>query len=262
MKALCSITDFIGGEKSFALKHMFESICEFFPCYYGDDVQPDTTHFLIFDVNPDVNLKINKLKKLRNSGIKIISFVFDPAKFNTVKNWINFGIIDKVVVFDSKFLNSFGNVETYFSDYFFNVKLFPDSIQEKDKIFPSKVCVFGHLYHGRNNNFNCEKVDGSGYCETNIRDIYKRVINYNGVAVFDTGLGENNSNIVQYNKAKGVESLMCGVNAYCKDGIKTKRYDSFLKKYDDIPKLVPIEFEQKKIWELNEITLKELVSEL
>ena len=55
---------------------------------------------------------------------------------------------------------------------------------------------------------------------------------------------------------------MCGVNAYCQEGIKTKKYDKFL-----IPfiggklDLNPIKFKQEEIREINKNTIIEFLDE-
>ena len=48
---------------------------------------------------------------------------FDPANFKRIDNFIENGMIDKIIVFDNDFKDRF-DVKTYFSDYFFNQDVF------------------------------------------------------------------------------------------------------------------------------------------
>lgn len=223
------------------------------------DLEPDTTHYLICDLDISVDSIIDKLSNYRKNGMKVVLMVFDPAAFPRVDNLISNNALDKVIVFDSQFKDRFSKVKTFVSDYFFNEKVFPEFDKNKQE-FKDKVCVFGHLSHGRFNDFNLPQVDTLSHIKS-YEDLYLEVQKYNGVAVYDTGLCENRSRIVTYNKAKAVESLMCGVNPYCKEGIKTKRYDRFLKKYDDIANVKSIDFSQEEIFKINDLTIRELLFE-
>ena len=114
--------------------------------------------------------------------------------------------------------------------------------------------------HGRYNDFNLPRLDISPDIRTYL-DLFGEVQKYNGVAIYDTGLDEIRNNIVHYNKAKAVETLMAGRNPYCQDGIKTKRYDRFLKKYNEISNLKEVDFTQDEIFRINELTVRELIYE-
>lgn len=262
MKAVCNVVN--EGRSyslSFSHTHMYRTICDYEIGYLlgsSEEPFPDTTHYLICDLDLSIDSIIGKLSEYRKSGIKVILMVFDPAAFLRVDNLISNNALDKVVVFDSKFKDRF-RVKTYVSDYFFNEKVFP--LLNVEQEFKDKVCVFGHLSHGRYNNFNLPQIDILPHIKS-YRNLYSEVQKYNGVAVYDTGLDENRYSIVSYNKAKFVESLMCGVNGYCKEGINTKRYNRFLKKYDDIPNVKPIDFTQEEIFKINDLTVKELIYEL
>ena len=214
----------------------------------------EAEYYLILDLGLHVNNQINEIANYRKQGIKTILLVFDPAAFNRVYNLIDGNALDKIILFDAQFKNKF-KTSVFVSDYFLNKDLF----EENNNKHENKVCVYGTLgCVGRNNEYNLDIVDKT---LDSYEDFYKIVQKYNGVCVYDTGFNENFSGLEHYNHVKAVEALMCGVNPYCQPGIKTKRYDKYLKKYEQIPNPVPIDFDQKEIWDLNEITIKELVHE-
>lgn len=233
------------------LKGVFE---ERFEC--TDQMDTSLTHYLIADVDLSVDTRVDLIKNLRSQGVKVILMVFDPAAFPRIQRYVSLGMLDKVILFDRQFEKRFA-IRTYITDYFFKESLFPRKVATQPN---DNVCTFGHLVHGRNNNFNLPRVDeGVG----SYKELYSKVQGFNGVAVYDTGLSEDRGSIVTYNKAKAVESLMCGVNAFCKSGISTKRYQRFLKRYDEIPNAnKQIEFSQEEIFKINQLTIDELVYEM
>lgn len=255
MKAFCNYTrPNINPELCFSSTHMFDTFRRVFPC---QKVLPaaDTTHYLIMDVDPKVYTQMNDIMAYRKQGLKVVLMVFDPAWFPMVDIFISNKMLDKVVVFDGQYKDRF-NCNTFVSDYFFNDQVFPIT-SAKPK---SGVCVFGHLEHGRVNDYNVPRVDTDPLVQS-YSDLYKSVQNYNGVAIYDTGLDERRSGLIHHNKAKAVETLMCGRNPYCQDGIKTKRYDKFLYKYSEIPTPREIVFSQEEIFRINNLTVRELIYE-
>ena len=88
---------------------------------------------------------------------------------------------------------------------------------------------------------------------------------FNGAIIHDQGHWINGEEC-HYNKAKAVETLLCGVNAYCYPGINTKRYNKFLKdiKEDHNGDLIihPIEFDRSAIQKINRLTIEELIGEI
>lgn len=220
----------------------------------------NSDYYIILDVGLHLDNRIEHIYNLRRQGTKVILITFDPANFIRVRNYISKDMIDKVIVFDKQFLNSFPGVKVYWSDYFFNIDLFPKISNYEDKYF-SEVVTFGHMSHGRNNDFGLERIDLRPEIK-NYYDLYTEVQKYNGVAVYDTGLDETHSNIVHYNKAKCIETLMIGRNPYCQSGINTKRYNKYIKKYEEIPNIKPIDFNQLEIFRINDLTIKELVYEI
>lgn len=255
MKAFCNLV-YTNPNRSlcFTQTHMYDTFKKYAEC--SDSQFPnDTTHYLMMDVDGRLDGQIQEISNLRKQGIKTILMTFDPANFKRVDNFIDNGMLDKVIVFDARFKDRF-RIDTFISDYFFNEDVFP----KKQDIESKGVCIFGHLDHGRSNDYNLPRVD----CDPTVKnywDLYSKVQHFNGVAVYDTGLDENRGSIVHYNKAKYVESLMVGVNGYCQDGIKTKRYDRFLKKYFDIPNEKDIDFSQEEIFKINRLTIAELLYE-
>jgi hypothetical protein len=261
MRAFCKTVDEGRATSlSFSHTHMYESLGKYIDCSL-DTLYKDTTHYLILDIDGSLNNQIDFIKRIRNQGVKVILMAFDPAKFGIIDYYIQNEMLDKLILFDNQFKDRF-RIPTYISDYFFNEDVFPgDEDYYSGGIYPNEVCVFGHLLYGRNNDFNLRKIDDDPGVEE-YRDLYFKVKTHNGVAVYATGLSEDRSSIVHYNKAKAVETLMCGRNPYCKDGIKTKRYDRFLKKYGDIPNPKEIDFTQEEIFQINDLTIRELVYEL
>lgn len=268
MKAYCNVLHSNPNiNLSFAHQHMFAPFKVREPaCYTNDDhhFEDDTTHYIIMDLGASVQNNADKILKFRKNGGKVVLMFFDPISFPTADKFVENGMLDLVVVFDAKFKNRFPNVKTIVSDYFFDQELFPISPPTDSK----KVCVFGHIAWGRENFFGIinrklriDKVD------TNVKsypELYRNVQQYNGVVVFDTGAGEDGKTIVGYNKAKAVETLMTGRNAFCQDNINTKRYNEFLiKPYDSILNVIPpINIDQTKIFEINNLTINELIDEI
>lgn len=254
MKAFCNLVYTNSNRQlCFTQNHMYDVFRRYHEC--SDTEYPDgMTHYFIMDVDIRIDGQIDEICKLRKQGVKVVLMTFDPANFLRVDNFINHDMLDKVIVFDKQFQHRF-RVSSYVSDYFFNEDLFPTP-----KFRNSEVCVFGHLEHGRSNDFNLPRVDTNPMVKS-YWNLYEEVQKYNGVAIYDTGLSEDRSRIVYYNKAKAVETLMAGRNPYCKEWIHTKRYNRFLKKYSDIPNPKEIDFSQDEIFKINELTIKELLYE-
>jgi hypothetical protein len=218
-------------------------------------LHPDCTHYVIFDVRQDVEQLSEALAKLRAAGLKVVLFTFDPANFKRVDIMVEAGALSKVIVFDKQFANRF-KAPTYVTDYFFNESLFPKAPES----YSDSACIFGTLANGRGNPYLLPKVDEPAPAD--YTQLYSRVQQYCGVMVWDTGLDENMKNIVHYNKAKAVETLMCGRTPYCMSGISPKhRYVKFHKPIEKILFPEPVDFSQELIWKLNRETLDEVIFE-
>lgn len=263
MLAYCDIS-YTGKQMSldYSVCHLFNPIKELIPCYAGRarSIEAGTTHYFILDVGLHLEQNYLFLKDLRKSGIKVVCIFFDPAAFSRVKKYIAAGCIDKCIIFDHKFQSEFG-CPTYVSDYFFDEKLFP---KVTDKTNNGKVCLFGTfgpnvIQGSRINNYNLDVVDTH---ISDYRQLYSKIQEYNGVAVFDSGMSEDFKKVVHYNKAKFVEALMCGRNGYCCDGISTKLYEKYKLHYSQIPNPQDIVFDQSEIFDLNRKTLTLLRQEL
>ena len=128
----------------------------------------------------------------------------------------------------------------------------------------SQVCVFGHLLYSRANlpTYDAVKVDVG---INSYQQLYNKVQLFNGAIIHDQGHWIDKTE-AHYNKAKAVEALLCGVNAYCYPGINTKRYNKFLKdiKEDENGNLIihPIEFDRSEIQKINSLTIEELICEI
>lgn len=210
----------------------------------------EATHILMLDIPMFSNYELELLKTNSLNGKKIVAMTFDPYNFLRLESYINMGIVHAVVVFDKKFSDRF-KVPTIVSDYFFNEDVFPTNNID----YSDNVCIFGHLSLNRINNFKLDKVDKG---VNSYEELYSKVKQYNGVAVYDTGYNEHGTEVVTYNKAKAVETLMCGRIPYCKSGINTINYNDFIKTYDEI--LVPskVHFKQSDIFEINKKVLNDI----
>ena len=256
MKAYCDIYSAHNiRDLDYSYQNLFLPISSIFNSYEGvEAIHSDTTHYFILDVGNELDRKINVIKQFRDSGIKVVVFTFDPANFNRIRRYIEMHVIDKVIVFSKKFENSF-KCNTFFTDYFF----LQDMFNPVDKINNGKVCMYGRIDINRPNDYSLDVIDINA---KSIKDIYKNIQKYNGVATYDEGWNEDWSALDHYNKARATETLMCGRIPYCKDGIITKRYNKFLSKYSQIPSPIDIMFDQHEIWEINKLTLLELKYEL
>ena len=283
MKALCHYTKSNGNKNlCFTKNHMFDVINKHIKCISSCDTpeiwsfDPDITHFLILDVDyEDLAQKMDLLRRLKTQGAKFVLLTFDPPNFWFVDKLAEEGILDKVILFDSQFVEYFSrhsNIKIYVSDYFFNEDLF--EIIPSDTKNHSQVCVFGHLLYSRANRptYGAVKVDGGRLANDPVsvginsyQQLYNKVQLFNGAIIHDLGHWVDMTEI-HYNKAKAVEALMCGVYAYCYPGINTKRYNKFLKdiKEDDNGDLIihPIEFDTSVIQKINTLTIEELIGEI
>lgn len=257
MKAYCDINAAHDHkELDYSYQNLFLPISSIFNCYEGGNfIDSETTHYFILDVGIYLDNKHLYIKYLRDNGIKVVLFTFDPANFIRVRNYIKNGAIDKVVVFSEKFKDRFP-CKTYFTDYFFSQNLFKLVGPENN----GKICTYGRIDpDNRPNIYNVDIIDKN---VKSLQEIYENIQKYNGVATYDDGFNETFTEIDHYNKARATETLMCGRIPYCKPGIITKRYNRYLKQYDQIPNPQEITFEQKQIWEINKLTLLELKYEL
>jgi hypothetical protein len=182
-------------------------------------IPDDANILLLLDFLPYSDVAVNTFKKWKDRGVKIVVAVYDPLRF--VHVGMLAPLIDKLILFDQKWQNKFPDVKTYVSDYPVNEDLIQPTEQTKQG-----VCYFGHLEESRR-----DLPEGVEHIKTPPgATLYSKIQEYRGAIVFDHGLSEGgyNSPLDHYNKAKAVEVLMCGRQAYCMAGIKTKAYDDFL----------------------------------
>lgn len=215
----------------------------------------DASHALILDVPNTIEENAQRFIDFRKNGGKVTLMVFDPFRFPRVDRFIEQKMLDMVVLFDQRFQNRFTNIKSYVTDYFFNQDVFPTN----EVSYKNEACVFGHLLHGRHNKYNLSRVDE--YVNS-YEELYTNVRMFNGVMVLATGLDETGGSIITHNKAKAVETLMCGRNPYCGEGINTIYYNQYLKKYEDIPNLKEVDFSQEVIFNINKQVLEQLANEI
>lgn len=252
MKAYCKLTRARPENKElcFTYTHMYESLSKYINC--SESLKSDSTHVLFLDFIPteaDLQDAIN----CKRQGLKVCVTLFDPPRFGDLDLFKSLDAVDEIILFSKVFQNVYP--EAYISDYFFNEEVFLKQTSE----YENKLCVFGGLGYGRDLPCPIDKVDIG---ISSYKDLYSRVMNYNGVFVFDTGHDRNWQNIVHYNKAKAVEALMCGRNSYCQEGIKTLRYNSYLKSHLMYNSLEPVSFSQDDIFRLNKQTIEDFICQI
>ena len=254
MKVQCIIGKFSeNNDLCFNRKHIFSSLSKISNFYEGD-FQPNTTHILFIDLVENVLGMKEYVLDMKKSNIKIIVSFFDEARFKITQDCIDLGLIDKLILFDKQYQFRFPNTPTYISDYFLNQDLFPIKYKESSSL----CCYFGHNTYDRNlPNSIIKIVDLTKY-----ENLYETVQEFNGVLVFDTGRSECGEKIIHHNKAKAIEALMCGVNAYCQSGINTINYNNYISKYESYKNPISIEFDQKEIFELNKKVIYNFISEI
>lgn len=233
---------------------MFMPFEKLVPATYGDAIPSDTTHYVIFDVRPGLEEIMDDLRKLRAAGLKVIIFSFDPANFKRIDFFIAKEAISKVILFDTKFKWRF-KIPTYVTDYFFHQPLFPKAPDS----YHLQPCVFGSLEHGRDNNECFPKIDEP--IPSSYEELYRRAQQFSGVHVWDTGLDENHKQIIHYNKAKSIEALMCGRDAYCHDGINSINYNRYLRHFSEMTAPPRVNFDQERIWDINKRTIFDVIYE-
>ena len=214
----------------------------------------DFTHYLILDVRENLDNDIDKLVYYKKQGIKVVILTFDPMNFPRIKKYIGLGAIDKVIITDRQFMKEFSNIKGFVSDYFVNSDWFFENSMKSD----SDVCMHGHLNYARKNEYGCHRLENV----PSLKWLYMKTQKFNGCAVHDSGYDAEKNLVIHHNKGKAIETLMSGINSYCQPGIKTKRYDKYLKKYEQIPNPVPIDFEQKEIITINDLTIQEFCYEV
>lgn len=213
----------------------------------------ENTSFLFFeDFNSSIELKEIEeiLKKIKNISpdICVVTLPYDPPNFPSIEYLCKDGLIDKVVVFDKRFDKRF-DIPMLVSDYIFNENLIPSNKTLKTK----GSCYFGNLIE-RNLPKGVIHVR-----EEELQDLYNIVSCYQCGVVFDNGRDEEGKRTTNYNKAKAVEMLMCGVVPYVAKGIKTINYDKYFRSLNDYDgncdeESVPIE----EIKEINKRVIKRL----
>jgi len=268
LKACCNVLQTNSNlNLCFSHVHMYNSINKYIECYLGKTIlQPDTTHYIIMDLSNSVEENLDHIIEFKKNGGIVILMVFDPISFPKIDIFIEKEALSKIILFDQKFKDRFP-IPTFISDYFFNESIFS---KNKTLCQEKKYCIIGHLVHDRQNDFmqlynsvDLEKVDRGLYNHKNYSDIYKKIQEFNGLVIFDSGIGEDGIKLEHYNKAKAIEALMCGVNAYCKNSINTKYYNEFIiKPFDDMRHtLKQIKFNQEHIWKINKRVINELIEE-
>lgn len=235
----------------FSRQHMFIPLTQYGNFYEGE-FRKDTTHILFIDIVENVLKNKDYILEKKNKGVKIIAAFFDEARFGVADICIRLNLIDKLILFDKQYKDRF-NIDTYISDYFLNENLFKLKIKSDSK----NICYFGHNLYNRYLPNIVTKIEVSNYIE-----LYEKVQEFNGVLIFDTGKSECGFKIIHHNKAKALEALMCGVNAYCQDGIKTINYNNYLKTTSDIKDIPNVSFSQSEIFNINKSVIIQFIKEI
>jgi hypothetical protein len=249
MKAYCILQRPRPDNKDlcFTYSHMFLTLSKYVNC--STELETDSTHLFFLDFGPDSN-QLDLAIKLKSQGLKTTAMVFDPPGFNYIDWFKENNALDNIVLFDQKF--SIEYPEAYISDHFFNQSLFTKQTQ----FCNNQICTFGRIDQARNLPSGIDRVDVN---ISSYHELYKKVSNYNGVYVFDSGGDRTWTFTTHYNKAKGVEALMCGRNAYCHDGINTLNYNKYLKSHLLYNNLQDVTFDQCEIFDLNKKVIEELL---
>lgn len=247
-----TVTGHVNRPLSFSHQHL-QGVLETFPVF-GECTEGEPTNDTDLLIFCDFGMPTAEAfaHQVKSNGGKVVVITFDPPNFHRVRNLESESLVDLVILFDKKFQDVMPKV--FITDYFFNESLFPLAPKE----YKDEICIFGHIesIYGRFHPDGVTKID-----EVYPRDyphLYSMVQEYSGVYVFDTGSGDHSKGegLQHYNKAKGVESLMCGRNAYVQDGIQTLKYDKYLTKSFSSK---PVEFEQEEIFHLNRESIKSVV---
>jgi hypothetical protein len=254
MKIRCIIGQFSPNQElCFSHQHIYLSLKKYADCYTGP-LQEDTTHVLFIDGIENVISMKSEVLLMKEKGIKVISAFYDEPRFKIADVCIEQNLVDKLILFDKQYKERF-DFSVYISDYFVNEDLFPQQLESHNE----NTCYFGHLLYNRVMPSGCNKITDN----TNYINFYNIIKEYNGCVVFDTGRSEDSDKVIVHsNKAKVLEALMCGVNAYCQSGVKTKNYDRFLKPFTSgALDINPVEFKQEEIREINKSVIIEFLNE-
>jgi len=228
--------------KCFTTQHM---LLPLLPSFERVDRLEDAEKLVFLDFgHTNYNHKADLCQKAKHLQLKVIVTTFDPANFQGITLLESSKLVDHVIVFDKKYLPSFRHCS--FSDYWLNANLFPPEAP----VSKDRVCVFGNLENGRVLPPNIDKIDVD---RPDLVDLYKRVQQYYGVLVFDSGRLEGQ--IIHHNKAKALEALMCGRNAYCKAAIKSPTYSQFYLPFDEFNATRDINIPLNEIKKLNSHTI-------
>lgn len=207
----------IVDEFPFNRQHFFNTIKKN-KIFYEGNLRENTTHILFIDIPENAFNMIDEILYYKSLGIEIVYSFYDPYRFNYVDKLIEINLVDKLILFDKKYKDRF-NIDTYISDYFVNEDLFP--VNKIENIYDRK-CYFGNLLNNRNLDDNTDHLIIDEF-----EILYKKVQQYKKVVVFDTGRLMDGT-IINHNKAKFIESIMCGVPAQCDKYIDTINYNTFL----------------------------------
>lgn len=221
-----------------------------------ENVPQDATHFVFLDflAKEPIPKLAARLIALKKRGVKIIMVVYDPPRFGAVGHLISLGALDKVVLFDQKWRYRFDNIPIYISDYPVNQDLIPPI----PHTYRPGVCYFGHLEAtGR------VLPNGIVHISAPNTHIYGELQKFSGGYVFDHGYPDGPGQPwSHYNKAKPIEILMSGRNAYCMAGINTKVYNKYILPAERHVEQLPVTFDVREIWELNKECLHQLQLEI
>jgi len=259
MKACFNILQEPLLESCFTYIHMYKSFLPYIEeC--SEEVNTNTTHYFIMDFSKRLLEQKDYIKNLKDQGIKVVMCFFDPFIFTDIDELIEYGILDTVVVFDRNHINRFENrIKTVYTDYFFNDTVFPKPPQE----YKNEICIYGHTNKNtnRHNDWGFDKVDTPS--PPTYSNLYSKIQEYAGAYIWDTGLPEKGkgNEVITHCKAKAIETLMCGRNAYCRDGIKTINYEKFLKTDSDINSH-DVCFNQEDIFKINKETIKKFIDKV
>lgn len=218
-------------------KHMYDELVKYFT-----PSQMNVELAIVLDFDNDVHFNT-----IQSMNCKKAVIVFDEFKFKTVDRYID--MFDTVIVTDQQYQNRFGN-KTFVSDYFINSDVFKNL---HDQPIFDKKCYMGHLLFDR----NLHNIDHIS--TPTLEQLYVEISKYKGVLIYDTGRAENGIDIIHHNKAKAIEALMCGRNAYCQSGIQTLNYQHLLLNFNDN---VALNIDRREVIDINQKVVTKLVNHL
>lgn len=244
------------GQETHHYHHTFLSLSEknSFLFYEGGPLQDKTTHVLILNIPSQIFPIIPYLQKLKNHGIKIIIMIADEFLFLDLEILLQLGLIDKILIPDKKYSKAFyrhGNI-VEICDYIANENMFPKNIIP---IHNNKKCYYGHLLYDRKFSNHVDYISQN----LSYKNLFDTITQYKGVLIFDTNGSAYSNDIVHNNKAKALEALMCGRQAYCQSGVSSLTYEHLLNKFENEDE---IKLDIKEIRDINNKNIEDFANKV